>query len=84
MAENKLKVDLSGLGLTAKLPTLTYEQASFYRTLYYLLVNCLGKGTEPQDINNAKKIIDLIVSHKLELELQSAYHNLKSNNNDDR
>ena len=78
MAENKLKVDLSGLGLTAKLPTLTYEQASFYRTLYYLLVNCLGKGTEPQDINNAKKIIDLIVSHKLELELQSAYHNLKS------
>jgi phage terminase large subunit GpA-like protein len=38
----------------------------------------MGKGKESQNINNAKKIIDLLVAHGLEQEIASSYHKLKA------
>ena len=74
----KLRISLQELGIVATNKQLTYEQATFYSTLYSLLLNCLGESKESQNINNAKKIIDLLVAHGLEQELASSYHKLKA------
>lgn len=79
----KLKISLQELGTVATNKQLTYEQATFYSTLYSLLLNCIGKGTESQNINNAKKIIDLLVAHGLEQEIASSYHKLKAQTPDE-
>ena len=73
-------MSLKELGMVATNKQLTYEQATFYSTLYSLIANCLGygKGIESQNINNAKKIIDLLVAHGLEQEIASSYHKLKA------
>jgi len=72
----KLSITLKELASVASNGSLTYEQASFYATLYKLLSSCLQQDSNI--INNAKKIIDLLVSYGLESELEHSYHNLKS------
>jgi phage terminase large subunit GpA-like protein len=74
----KLRISLQELGIVATNKQLTYEQSTFYSTLYSLIVNCLGHGKESHNINNAKKIIDLLVAHGLEQEIASSYHKLKA------
>ena len=76
-------MSLKELGMVATNKQLTYEQATFYSTLYSLLLNCMGKGAESTNINNAKKIIDLLVAHGLEQEIASSYHKLKAQTPDE-